>query len=433
LLLLSQIRRRLGYPGNDRRLYRSRDRKVTEESEAGITDFLKRAAQIDKMMGRITKIDAALKAANSIDQAIIAASRIDTGAAALAKASSFGYGAQYALRDITGMTEAARLAQAQFFDGSFAHKIALKSQYEALDLAALNRHAEQFRSISGAFEAADLTKQAIGLFPNANTLFGIAPELQSRMEAMSRPWILEDAARSAFGFSAMQSIGAGLIKRLPFEPGLTTVLRTNLGDWRDPLELPLPTVLDSILRSDFYVQRGFNPALTDFSEAAFAESAELAGLLEQAPAEKDEDDTEIGLKRNLEAFDRFQRFEKSIRHFIDKVMTNTFGESWIKSRTPSGMFDDWKRKQSIAENAGEAKKPLIEYADFTDYKKIIERSDNWRDVFATIFGRPEDVRESFQRLYPVRIATMHARIITLDDEMLLIVETKRLLKAFSSI
>lgn len=35
----------------------------------------------------------------------------------------------------------------------------------------------------------------------------------------------------------------------------------------------------------------------------------------------------------------------------------------------------------------------------------------WNAVFKPVFGRPEDVRESFQRLFPVRIATMHARLV----------------------
>ncbi len=42
------------------------------------------------------------------------------------------------------------------------------------------------------------------------------------------------------------------------------------------------------------------------------------------------------------------------------------------------------------------------------------------------FRREEDVRESFQRLHPLRIATMHARLLTQDDEVFLSVEVKRI-------
>jgi len=60
---------------------------------------------------------------------------------------------------------------------------------------------------------------------------------------------------------------------------------------------------------------------------------------------------------------------------------------------------------------------------------IITRRDNWEAVFKPIFCRAESVIESFQRLYPIRICTMHARVITQDDELYLYVEVKRLLAA----
>lgn len=35
--------------------------------------------------------------------------------------------------------------------------------------------------------------------------------------------------------------------------------------------------------------------------------------------------------------------------------------------------------------------PLIDYADFTDHKGIIERNDYWEAVFKTVFGWKEDI------------------------------------------
>lgn len=86
-------------------------------------------------------------------------------------------------------------------------------------------------------------------------------------------------------------------------------------------------------------------------------------------------------------------------------------------------------KTSKARDVGEPESPLIAYADFTDYVQIIIRKDNWDAVFEPIFKRRMLVQESFQRLYPIRICTMHARFITQDDELYLLVETQRLLKA----
>jgi hypothetical protein len=65
----------------------------------------------------------------------------------------------------------------------------------------------------------------------------------------------------------------------------------------------------------------------------------------------------------------------------------------------------------------------------TPESSVICRKDNWRLVFAVFFDRQEGVRESFQRLFPIRLDTMHARPITQEDELLLFVEARRLMKA----
>jgi hypothetical protein len=90
-------------------------------------------------------------------------------------------------------------------------------------------------------------------------------------------------------------------------------------------------------------------------------------------------------------------------------------------------------KRQDALDAGEPRQPLINYADFTDYPKIIARRDNWRDVFQPLFKRPEDIQKAFSRLHPIRLCTMHARIITNDDQLLLRVETQRISKAIGII
>ena len=89
-------------------------------------------------------------------------------------------------------------------------------------------------------------------------------------------------------------------------------------------------------------------------------------------------------------------------------------------------------RQAKAHDDGEPVQPLIAYADFTDYVKIILRGGNWDQVFKPVFRRETLVQEAFQRLYPIRRCTMHARIITQDDELYLFTETQLLLKAMRS-
>ena len=42
------------------------------------------------------------------------------------------------------------------------------------------------------------------------------------------------------------------------------------------------------------------------------------------------------------------------------------------------------------------------------------------------------MRESFQRLHPIHVDTMHVRPISQDDELLLYVEVKRIIDAIES-
>jgi hypothetical protein len=300
--------------------------------------------------------------------------------------------------------------------------------HSALAFAAQSLTADQFRT-PYVNEIARLAEFASNSALTRAAFGADLSSLQTSMEAMRSPWLsATEGMRSALGFGELQAIGA-LLRMPPFEQSVSTALRADLGDWREAISLPVRALLDPVARSEFYSGLGFNRALTNFTPEAFDESLHVAGLADGEVGEQAGADEESGFARNRAAFDRLQRFETEVRRFIDKVMRSAFGDEWVTHRTPAGMKGQWVEKKHAAVAKGEAPRPLIDYADFTDYKAIIERRDNWRDVFEKIFKRPEDVRESFQRLFPVRICTMHARIITLDDELYVASETTRILRA----
>lgn len=266
----------------------------------------------------------------------------------------------------------------------------------------------------------------------ARTVLGTQEHLQAAMAAMRSPWLqIEESFTSAKAFSRIIAMGRGIESLRPFDHDFTAALRPALGDWRDMLSPTPELLIDPVVRSGFYLERGFDPDLTDFTTSAFDEGLRIAGLRESESPESVEDE-EDNFVRAKEAFDQLRRFEIAIRRFIAQVMQAAFGDDWMKRQLPPNMLDAWTDKRDKAVKAGHPVQPLIDYADFTDYRAIIERKDNWNAVFKPVFGRAEDIRESFQRLFPVRIATMHARLITRDDELLLLFETKRLLKAIGT-
>lgn len=266
----------------------------------------------------------------------------------------------------------------------------------------------------------------------ASTVLGTEEQLHAAMAAMRSPWLrVSDNLVSAKAFANIVAIGRGVSTTHTLDREFADALRSGLGDWRDELTLAPESLVSPLARSGLYVERGFDPNLTNFTPTSFRESLLVAGLCEPKTSEGI-NAQEDGFARANEAFDRLRRFEIALRCFINRVMRDAFGDDWMKQQLPAGMLDTWIDKRDKAMRAGCAEQSMIDYADFADYKMIIERKDNWCIVFKRVFGRKEDVRESFQRLFPVRIATMHACLITRDDELLLLVETKRVLKAIGA-
>lgn len=267
-----------------------------------------------------------------------------------------------------------------------------------------------------------------------------ATRLRDAIQAMEYPWLdRENLKGSLAGFVELQSIGYALREMHSFDETLANALRAELGDWQQTIAWPANIFDDPIARTEFYSARGLNPALTMFPSEAFEQSISIAGLSRSpAPASEhyyrggedlEESTDEVGLVRTNAAHDRLQRFESQVRGFIHEQMSRVIGPDWIRHRVPGELRKAWLEKRQKALENGEQEYSLIAYADFTDYVPIITRKDNWNEIFGCIFRRKEFVQESFQRLYPIRICTMHARIITQDDELYLLVETKRLLNA----
>jgi len=270
------------------------------------------------------------------------------------------------------------------------------------------------------------------------------PGAQAAMLAMQAPWLDSlRAFQSVQGFAELQAIGGSLAIAPSFGDDFSNALRVDLGDWRDPITTWQSADFERAdARRGFYVDRGFNTNLTDFPDAAFDESLSIAGIKGDSPILVvaygeltslfiDGEESKALARTNV-AHDRLQRLESQLRKFIDLSMTKAYGADWPKHRMPNGVYDKWMFKKA-ADKGRKTEWPLIFYADFTEYVGIICRSDNWKEVFAATFERMESVRESFQRMYPIRLAIAHTRPIDKEDELLLFVETKRLLRVMQPI
>jgi hypothetical protein len=322
----------------------------------------------------------------------------------------------------------------------------LQEQLEAHRKMAEGPFAEMERTLSaakayqGAFrlpqavEIGRLARELVTFDAFSSRTLGVGAPLAAltAMEGMRNPWLdIERKVQSVRAFGDLVAIGRGLADFAPFEAEWTGGLRSILGDWRDPISLT-EAWSDRPARLSLYRERGLDPELTNFPPEAFDEAVELVGLRVSPVVSPDEPAEDQGTARSVRAFEALLKLERALRRFIADAMEAEFGADWMKHQIPGEMLEEWRSKQVKAMEAGQPECSLIEYADFTQYKTIIERRDNWARVFKAVFRRQDDIRESFQRMFPLRIATMHARPIEHDDELLLMVETRRLLKAISN-
>ena len=319
------------------------------------------------------------------------------------------------------------LRRAGVFDTSFRHEIDFTQQW-------LTDYEKRFR-----LPGADDVSRLLTALQATSNLTHVAHAVQSALQSMKNPWLdVNDEIGSVQRLFELQGIGELISRQSTFDYTVAESLRSSLGDWRDAITWPENIWTNLGARADFYVDLGFNAALTDMPVPAFLEATAVTDIRSGPPSlvkayglpipTAPDRDEEEGLARTNEAHDWLQRLESHLRRFIDSEMTRVFGADWARHQLPNNMYDEWKWKKETAERAGAPSRPPIAYADFTDYQRIICKRDNWRQVFSPFFEREENVRESLQRLHPIRLDTMHARIITQDDEFFLYVEAKRLMQ-----
>ena len=260
------------------------------------------------------------------------------------------------------------------------------------------------------------------------------------MKSLSTPWLnIDDKIGSLTAVSKLHEMGHLLNNMTAFSDQTMDKLRENLGDWRGKFDLPKAIFTDPFARHDFYIERGFDPSLTDFPTEAFEQVITVTGIKSDYPPlvhdydyepEYEQENEEEGIIRITGAYNFLHRLESQIRKFIDERMKEEFGDNWAKHQA-SGMHHKWRDIQDEARNKGEKVYPLIAYADFTDYEQIITRNDNWEKVFKPIFRRKTFVQESFCWIYPIRNHIAHNRIITSDDKLYLNAAGKKILKAIN--
>lgn len=312
--------------------------------------------------------------------------------------------------------------------------------------AEMRRHFEQQFWLPGVGESVRLLsdfhrESAVSIGRNDSDL----AKFKSIIGSLNRPYLsVLDPSRSLSAIARLQSMGNAIARAGGFDNETSAQLRKELGDWRDEANPPEIATEDVALRVELYISRGLDTDLVDFPEESFEEIAGQTGLRPSPPAieisfadpfpEAPQDgllDAD-SLRIMRETFSTLLQFEMALRAFIDRRMTDHFGQNWHSSGIlHPEILSSWQTKKAQAEkeDASLASAPLISFADFTDYERVICKRDIWKHVFEPVFKRPENVRESLYRLNPVRKAVMHARVVGQVDLLYAWAEVNRIMRA----
>lgn len=113
-----------------------------------------------------------------------------------------------------------------------------------------------------------------------------------------------------------------------------------------------------------------------------------------------------------------KNFENNFRLFIQRTLENEIGKDWWKQAVPQDVQNtcsDLKEKRERLTGPSEESYPMIYYADFNDYYKIIEKRDNWSKVFRKYFPDLAWIKTKLlTELSPIRNDIAHSRELTPD-------------------
>jgi hypothetical protein len=135
-----------------------------------------------------------------------------------------------------------------------------------------------------------------------------------------------------------------------------------------------------------------------------------------------------------EPYLQLQQLEESLRILIETKLAK-MSNNWWKERIPEDVQLRAEERKKISTSLypwnEKADLDLIHYVDFTDYLKIIQRKDNWKDVFAKYFKDIAILSSRLKELEPIRNSIAHFRPIRKTQATKLVLYTKEILDCIS--
>lgn len=138
----------------------------------------------------------------------------------------------------------------------------------------------------------------------------------------------------------------------------------------------------------------------------------------------------------IEEYELLRRLELNLRMFIDQSLSRVSKRWWVE-RVPEGIRktaeDRMRRDERLWPWIKPPEKPHpIMYVSFSDYREIITRKDNWREVFKDVFKDENLIKSRLRELENIRNKVMHFRELAPEERNKLRIYTKEILECIKA-
>lgn len=250
--------------------------------------------------------------------------------------------------------------------------------------------------------------------------------LAQRMAQLQNPWAIEDhLGVSIVGFARIARLhdisgGAG-----PFDPAGQEVFSEELGE---------PVAFDEDQspegRETAQIEAGMNAEVVAFPQEAYPQVLFSAGfeLRFEAVAPVRTDGGEFG-QYDPQHAGLLGEIENRLRALIETELRRIEGEAWLRRRVHGDLRKKWQDRKAAEHELRGDSFPILYYADFMELMHIICEGKNWKEAFERFFVSKQDFQVSMQRLAPVRNTIGHNRPLVRTDQLILLAEGTRILRA----
>jgi len=124
-------------------------------------------------------------------------------------------------------------------------------------------------------------------------------------------------------------------------------------------------------------------------------------------------------QRLLDAYDMILNLELRLREFIETELRKVYDDEWWRCGLPDQIRKDCEALKQEKEERSSTGYPPLYYAYIDDYKTIIVRRDNWKQIFRRFFINKQETETCFLWLGRVRPSVAHSRPLSDNDFLML--------------